>query len=272
MVILTQEILQKDMSDAKILAEDLGVVTRDLTGKELIRFGRSFERQFVLGLDSREIIDIYFRHKAEAMLGALIAKEQMDSEIDGEQAASNKIGGPFPVRACWLGIGDDWEDIYSIYNTAQNAWTTGAAQNWIHSGTLLMGGTAGNAIRIGENAVHVIFGMDTSHGSPKVESAQFTIDGKLKPAIYTFWQQRTLPGAVRATKEFDNAHIFKKDTTVLSQIFISRAFGAVSDYQTDFPRLVGVSYIKEPALRLIDPVTGAGRLLPGTRYEVVHTT
>jgi len=31
--------------------------------------------------------------------------------------------------------------------------------------------------------------------------------------------------------------------------------------------LYGVSYIKEPAVRLLDPAT-----LPGVRYDVVHTT
>lgn len=258
--------------DARQLADDLGVTTRDLNDTELTRFGRAFERQFVLGLDTRELIDIYRRHQAEALLGAMIAKVQMNAEIDGEQPASNKVGGPLPIRACHFGIGDDWEDILSIYAGAQGAWTTGAAQNWIHSGTTLMGGTAGNGIRIGENAVHVVFGLESSHASPKVESAQFTIDGKQKPFLETFWAQRVLPGAIRAIKELDSAYVFKKDTVVLGTVFISGAFGAASTLQTDFPRLTGVSYIKEPALRLMDPVTGPGRLLPGTRYEVVHTT
>lgn len=264
--------LQKLQADARALASDLGVTTRDLTDKELVRFGRSFERQFILCLPERELVDIYNRHKAEALLGAMVAKDQMNAEIDDEQPASNKIGGPNPIEAMHFGIGDDWEDIQSIYNAVQAAWTTGDAENWIHSGTQLMGGTAGHAIRIGMNAVHVVFGISTSHDSPRIEASQFTIDGKQKPKLTTFWQPRTLPGAPHATKEFDNAYVFKKDTTVLAQIFISQAFGALSTLQTDFPRLVGVSYIKEPALRLLDPVTGAGRVLPGTTYDVVYTT
>lgn len=259
-------------ADARQLADDLGVTTRDLGDTELTRFGRAFERQFILGLDQREVIDIYMRHKAEALLGAMIAKVQMNAEIDGEQAASNKVGGPLPIRACWFGIGDDWEDINSIYGAAQNAWTTGTPQHWIHSATTLMGGVLPNAIRIGENAVHVVFGLESSHASPKIESVQFTIDGKQKPVLLTFWQQRALPGAIRAIKELDNAFVFKKDTTLAADVFISAAFGAPSTLQTDFPRLTGVSYIKEPAMRLMDPVTGVGRLLPGTRYEVVHAT
>jgi len=264
--------LKAMQADARTLADDMGVVTRDLTDKELTRFGRSFTRQFILGIADREIADIHLRHQKEALLGAMVAKEQMDNEIDSEIPSSNKVGGPLAIRAHWFGIGDDWEDIYSIYNTAQNAWTTGAAQNWIHSGTLLMGGTANRAIRIGENAVHVVYGLDSVHASPKIESIQFTIDGKQKPVLLTFWAQRSLPGATRPIKELDNAFIFKKDTTVLANVFISLAFGAVSTLQTDFPRLFGVSYIKEPALRVQDPVTGVGRVLPGATYDVVYTT
>lgn len=253
--------------DARTLADDLGVVTRDLTDKELTRFGRSFERQFVVNYPERALADIHLRHKAEALLGGMIAKEQMDAEVDDEMPASNKIGGPLAIRASFFGIGDDWEDINGIYAGAQNAWTTGAPQRWIHSGTTLMAGTPGNAIRIGENAVHVVYGIESLHASPRIESIEFTIDGKLKPIVETFWAQRKLPGAARAVKELDNAFIFKKDTTILARVFISAAFGAPSTLQTDFPRLYGVSYAKEPAMRLLDPAT-----LPGTRYELVHAT
>ena len=263
------------MQDARTLASDLGVTTRDLTPKELTRFGRSYDRQFITVYPERELSDIYKRHEAEALLGAMIAKEQMDAEVDDEQPASNKIGGPLPIEASHFGIGDDWEDLNSIYATlvpGQNAWTTGTPQFWIHSATLLMGGLLPNAIRIGQNAVHVVFGIETTHDSPRIEAFQFTIDGKQKPKVTTFWQPRTLQGAPHAVKELDNAYVFKRDTTVLATLMISGAFGAPSALQTDFPRLVGVSYIKEPALRLLDPVTGVGRLLPGPRFEVVHAT
>lgn len=263
----TMRYLADLMDDARTLADDLGVVTRDLTPKELTRFGRSFARQFIIGNPFREIVDIHKRHEAEALLGGMIAKAQMEAEVDNEQPASNKIGGPVAIRASYFGIGDDWEDLNGIYAGAQNSWSTGTPQNWIHSGTTLMGGTAGNAIRIGESAVHVVYGLETTHDSPRIESIQFTIDGKQKPILKTFWVQRVLPGIDVPVKELDNAYIFKRDTTVLAQLFISRGFGAPMSYQTDFPRLLGVSFVKEPALRLLDPAT-----LPGTRYELVHAT
>jgi len=264
--------LKAMQSDAATLADDLGVVTKSLTERELTRFGRSFERQFVFTLPERNLVDLYLRHQKEALLGAMIAKEQMDNEIDDEQPSSNKIGGPLAIRACWLGIGDDWEDIDSIYAGVQGTWTTGAPQDWIHAGTTLMGGTIGNAVRIGENAVHVVFGLGSLHASPKIESVQFTLDGKQKPTLLTFFSQKSLPGAVRVIKELDNAYVFKEDTTVHAHVFISRAFGTTVTNVTDYPYLVGVSYIKEPAVRLQDPVTGPGRVLPGATYEVIHTT
>ena len=116
-------------TDAKSLADDLGVVTRDLNDRELTRFGRAFERQFIRQYETREVRDIYLRHQGEALLGAMIAKEQMDAEIDSEQPAPNKIGGPIPIEAAFLGVGDDWEDIQGVYAGAQNSWSTGSPQN-----------------------------------------------------------------------------------------------------------------------------------------------
>ena len=266
--------LQGLQADARVLADDLGIVTRDLTDKELTRFGRSFERQFIRGYATRQVVDIHIRHQAEALLGAMLAKEQMDAEIDSEQPASNKIGGPLAIEAQWFGVGDDWEDLTSIYCTTQAAWTTGSEQYWIHSGTSLMTGTWADRtkpIRIGMNAVHVVYGMQSLHASPKIEAAQFIIDDKEKPKLLTFWAQKSLPGAARPVKEFDNCYIFNKDKTVHAKVFISDAYGALSALQTDFPALIGVSYIKEPALRLLDP-DKANHTIVGTRYEVVHAT
>ncbi|GAH47686.1 unnamed protein product, partial [marine sediment metagenome] len=160
--------------EARVLADDLAMVTRDLTDKELVRFGRSFERQFIRALPTRQMVDIHLRHIKEGLLGGMLAKEQMDAEIQGETPGSNKTGGPLAIRACFLGVGDDWEDIYGIYSGAQGSWSTGAVQSWIHSGTNLMAGTDHNPIKIGENAVHVIYGISSIHASPKLESLQFT--------------------------------------------------------------------------------------------------
>lgn len=259
--------LKTYMTEAVSVGKDLGVMTVNLTDKELVRFGRSFERQFIRALPDRGMVDIHLRHLSEALLGAILAKEQMDSEIDGEVPASNKIGGPYPIRASWLGIGDDWEDILGITGAVTSSWPTGTPQNWIHSGTSLLGGTIGNAIRILENAVHVVYGIHSLHVSPKIEAVQFTIDGKTKPANFTHWAQKVAAGHTQRIKELDSAYIWKKDTTVLAQVFISNAYGAAAAFQVDYPALYGVSYIKEPAVRLLDPAT-----LPGLPLEILNTT
>lgn len=256
--------LRSLQAEAKSLAEALGLVVKELSDTELKRFGRAFERQFVLQYTERQIVDLYLRHQGEALLGAMVAKEQMDAEIDGEQPGSGKIGGPLPIRACWLGIGDDWEDILGIYGGAQGYWSTGSPQNWIHSGTTLMGGTAGNPVKIGENAVHVIFGIGSLHASPKIESVKFEINGKEKPTILTFWQQK-MPFSLRV-KELDNAFVWKKGDTILGKVFISGAFGDAVTQVVDYPYLIGVSFIKEPQLRLHDPSE-----IPGTVQNIILT-
>lgn len=259
--------LKSMQNDALKLSDDLGIVTRGLTEKELTRFGRAFERQFVVPYQMRDVRNIHMRHQGEALLGAMIAKEQMDAEIDSELPASNKVGGPIPIRACWLGIGDDWEDIWGVYSNAQGTWSTGTAQDWIHSGTTLMAGTDGNAIRIGENAVHVIYGIGNLHASPKLESVQFTVDGKLKPILLTMFSQKQADSL--RVKEFDNAVILKKNTTFLAQTMYSSAFGAAVSNVLDYPYLFGVSYVKEPQLRTFE-ITNA--LIVGNTPQIVLVT
>lgn len=251
---LSLEYLKKVHAAAKAWAADEGLVVRDLTEKEIKKFGVSFERQFVLAYPERQIVDIHERHIAEIMAGALVAKEQMDAEIDGELPAAGKVGGPLVIRACYVGIGDDWEDIPDF--------TTGAAQNWIHSGTTLMGGVDGNPIRFGENCVLVPVALGDLHPSPKIESARFTIDGKEKPILKTGLPQK-MPFSIRV-KEFNKGLLFKEDTTLLGEIFGSTAFGATV---TSYPYLLGAAYIKERQLRLIDAAD-----VPGTVQDVVMTT
>lgn len=260
--------LQGEQADAQELLADLGMVGEVLKPHELVRFGRSFERQFVNPCFHREIIDLMLRHRGEILVGAMVAKRQMEAEIDGEQPAAGKIGGPLAIRACWLGVGDDWEDIYGIYSGAQNAWSTGSPQHWIHSGTSLMAGTDGNAIRIRENAVHVIIGCGSLHSGPRIESTQFWIDGKEKP-IHLQFRPIKLGAALnqRRIHEYDNGIILKKDTTFRSTVFISNAIGGPSDYQEDYPFLMGASFIKEDVLRIHDCAS-----IPGTTTEVVTTT
>ncbi|MBW2675148.1 MAG: hypothetical protein JRD89_17355 [Deltaproteobacteria bacterium] len=244
-------------------ATRLGMVYERLTGKELEKFNRAFERSLVLAYPEREIRDAFLRHQGEILLGAMVAKEQMDAEIDGEQPSPGKIGGPVPIRACFVGVGDDWEDLGSF--------TTGSPQNWIHSGTTLLGGTTGNPIRIGDNAVLVVIGIRSRHPSPKIESVKFTIDGNEKPVIITAFAQKAtaVPAPGLAFKELDYGMIWRKDTEVLGKIFASAAYGSTC---TDYPELVGAAFIMEPQLRVHDAYDLCGTAANRDVHKVVRTT
>lgn len=246
--------LKSAMSEAERAARDLGLTYELLKDAELDKFGRSFERQFVLAIKEREIVDIYMRHLEEILLGAMVATEQMDKRFDGERPEAGKFGMVVP-RAGFFGIGDDWDSV--------SAFTTGAPQNWIHSGTSLMGGTSGNAIKVGENAVHVIIGVGSLHKSPKIEAHRFEVDGKPKPIILTRFQNEFSDLRV---KELDVAFVLKKNTTLLGRVFIGDQLGTVSS-ALDWPFLIGASFVPEDVLRLHDVST-----LPGTVYNVVLTT
>lgn len=255
---VSEGILNKAQNDAFQLAKELGVTATALTSTELLRWGNSFDRALVLEYQYREIIDILNRHMKELMLGAQIAKAQMKAEIDGELPSSGKVGGPLPIRAAYVGIGDDWEDAQTI--------TTGSVRNWIHAGTVILAGIAGNPIRVMDNAVFVVIGIGTLHPSPKLEGLQFTIDGKQKPSQHLGWATKN--SGLRV-KEFDSAYIWKMNTTVLAQIFATAIYGATI---TDQPYLIGAAYIAEAQVRILDPASLIGTASARTVNKVIDVT
>lgn len=227
--------LKSLQTNAVSLASSLGLVYSPLNDTELGTFGTSFERSFVAENVQRDIVDIHMRHQTESLVGAMVAKAQMNSSIDGEQPSSNQVGGPLLIKAAYLGIGNsgltsgDWD---------LSVTTTFAEVNWIDSAGLL-GGTAGNAIRVGQNSLFVIYGVGTFSQSPVIEDVRFVIDAKPKSAMYvgSLWRSSNLK-----VKEFDTAYLLKQNTTFLAKYLATQA-------GTDSPYLIGVAYIPEPYLR-----------------------
>lgn len=248
----TKSDLEKALSDAIKTAEDLGWDYEKLSDSELEILTNTLNKQFILYYPQREFQSLYANHLNDILLGAIVAKAQMHAEIQGEMPGSNQIGVTVP-RAAYFGIGDDWEDA--------SPFTTGSEQNWIHSGTTLLGGTAGNPIKVGENAVHVILGIATRHPSPKIESFKPYINGNPQPILSVGYQWRVAGVPI---KDLERAWVLRKDSQLKVTLFISAAFGASAE---DYPYLVGVSYIKEPQLKLIDAAD-----VPGTVQNVVLTT
>lgn len=226
------------------------MVTKQPNQREMDIFETSFKRQFVVPYsDNLDALRIYQNHKSELLLGMMLAKSQFNKEFDGESPQGGKFG-MVPIRAAALGIGDDWDSHPSV--------TGGAAANWLHSGTTLMGGTAGNDVRIGENSVIVIASFASQHPSPKVEAFIPRIDGKDKGAIFPAFTK--LQGANRLQlKDLDNAFLLKKDNTIRVQVFQSGT-------GVDIPQAMGAWFTPEDKLRVYDPVN-----LPGTVNDVILT-
>lgn len=245
--------LQELQGKAEKGLKELGVsVYKTLIPDELRLFGRSFDRQFVLQNLERPIVDFHLRHIAEYLGGAMIAKEQFDMELGGEAPIAGKFGMGL-IRAAYIICDDDWDITVA---------TAGSEQNWIHSGAGQLGGTAGNAIRIGKNAVHIVAGIGTYESSPKVECIQFHLDGKPKPTIYCGHQFRISNLKI---KELDKAMIWKERTTVLAK-YIAKVTGSESLYP------LGVSFIPEVELRVPDAYDLGGTADARTAHAVVETT
>lgn len=255
-------------SEAAKYLKDLGVEYKELSTDELEIFNVSFTRQFVQAFPQREIVDMYARHKREVLMGAMVAKSEMDAAFDGMFPGSNKIGMG-EIRACYLGLGDDWEDIYRVYKTPQAYWTPGSPQSWVHAGTTYLGGTDGNPVRIKENQVSVIIAVGSKHPSPKLETLYIEIDGKPKPIINThLTMKNALYGAI-PVKELDDAILLYDGKEILAKVFFSDYSPEAVSQVIDFPYFLGASFIKEPELRVQDPYNLIGTSAARDAHKLV---
>lgn len=221
---------QAMQQDCKHMLNELGHCYKILEVHELIKLQRIFDRC----LFTSKHAELYKMTRAEIICGAMIAKHQLESEIDGAMPSYNKICGPIPLLPHFLGIGQGWDDLQSIYNKEHNSWKTNEPQPWIHSGTTYLEGIKGNAVKIGYDSVHVIFGIETLTNN--IINVNLTIDGKEK-----------LPIMVNKTSILPNTIILQKNSHIKAEITIFSS----DKYVYEIPILIGVSYISEDALRYI---------------------
>ena len=261
------EATQDLQNEAAGYLDELGIEYTKLTGRELELFNVSFNRLYILTFPQRELVDIWARHIRDVLMGAMIAKKQMSAAFGGMFPASNQIGMG-EIRACYLGLGDDWEDIYRI--TGGTAyWTPGSPQNWVHAGTTYLAGTAGNPVRIQENQVTVAVAIGSKHPSPKLESVYVEIDGKPKPLIPTHFATRLTTFGGIPVKELDDAIILYEGKEFLAKVFFSDYFGGSVSEIVDYPYFIGASFIKEPELRVQDPYNLIGTSAARDAHKLV---
>jgi len=241
------------------LSTTFGASIVPLTQSEMTLFARSFERQFIAPFASNDKVSVlsnlYTKHIAEAIFGAGVAKFQMNQAFGGEVPSSGYIGMS-PIRAAWLGVGNDWND--------QPVLAAASLTNWIHAGTSLMAGTAGHAIKIGQYEVTVWIAYASNHPSPKVESLALTIDGKPKAGIVigqTVGRNLGSIGNSLNINEFDAMVLLNQNRLLLAQLW-SDPGGA------DIPVALGFSFIPEPISRVYINPSG----LPGSTNNVVLVT
>ena len=230
------------------LAKNLGLQVEDFTVEETKEFLLSFNRMFRLHVMPRVITEIFNSRMTEIRLAAKVAKAQFNASFGGETPDSGQYGMVI-TRAGYFGIGDDWGDARPL--------DAGSITYIIDSGTTRMGGTSGNPVRIGGNAVHLILAQGTFSQNPITEATRFIIDTKIKSAIPVWFHYLVSDLKI---KELDKVRLFKKGTTVAWQAF-SRQGGPDANY------LLGVSFLPEAQLRELDIAA-----LSGSTPDVVLTT
>lgn len=198
----------------------------DLEDSELLSFDGSFKRSLLSSVQAynpEAYFSIFDRHIVELMLCAMIAKQQMDLPFRGPEA-SEGFGAEFDFRAGWLGQGDGW---FSAFPT-----TAGAIQNWIHSGSTQLGGTAAAPLRIRRNAVFCILGYALiTPDIPRVQDVVEYIDTAQLPVVNgkSTWAQ-TMNGQNYRFRELDKARILNLGKTFRTEIFNERTVSTVAEY------------------------------------------
>lgn len=247
----------------------LGYELSYLNVNEFEKWKLAFKRSLVLPTQYKQFIELDYRHILDYLLGAMIAKKQFEQDFDGTSPYPGRFGLSRP-RAQYFGLGDSWHYWPWGSATTATAPTASASANWIHAGSLNLagvtgaglGGTAGNAIRILESAVHVIIGIidlavQQYGGEPSVESVQFTIDGKAKPVTV---MSPTTSVARPAVVEFDEAIILKNKSTFLADAFLPVSTRTAL-------ALWGITYLPESQMIVRDPDN-----IDGTTNDMVTTT
>nr|WP_294805611.1 hypothetical protein [uncultured Nitrososphaera sp.] len=185
-----------------------------LSPKEIILWRLPYSRSTRPTIQTREnaLAGIYTRHMIESALALLTAKKQIHGDYVGTEGKQQGIVGIFGPHAAFFGLGDDYRNSYIS--------TGGSMQNWIHSGSTQLGGSAGNDVIFGYNVVHCIMGLALySEEVARTVHIQERINTAPQPVVTVQEQMRNAnnnePWHIR---EFDTARILGNATQLRLQV------------------------------------------------------
>ena len=207
---ITMNELNSMVPDMRRMSDELGVSTYDLTREEQEKFLRT-SKKMVLDPAPRGLQEIYKANIPNTFLATMIAKKQLGGiEFDGDMPAVGRFGVA-KISPRYLGHTSWLMDVNT--GSTKKVW-------WIHAGAF--GGTQGNAIRVQENAVFIIFGFGdmpnayNSHISP-ITGFNVHIDGGNKPIIEVggAFQQMEYPAA-----RLSSSYILKQNTCLSIEVAV----------------------------------------------------
>lgn len=174
----------------------------------------------------------------EIQVAASIARSQFDQKFGGLNPKSGRFAVSRP-RAGYFGY-DSWEGNL-------NSLTSGSTSTWLNDGAPdNLGGTDttfGNPLKVGEEAVHIIFGVGTYSPSPKISAFEFELNEEPRSTVNVKYEwTRTDTGI----KWLDRPMVLPENALVEAQVYADND-GA------DAPYPVGLSFIESRASQILDP-------------------
>lgn len=220
-----------------------GLERQELSGEErqLLRVALERGLEDTRAEDTEVLVEKLAEYRGEIQVAAEVAKAQMKKSFGGQTTDSDNNFVIDRIYAGYLGF-DDWD-------VALTSLTSGSTANWIHEGQRVdnggstLSGTSGDAVTIGNDAVHLVMGIGSFHNSPKINRVKFTLNDTPKTAVTTDEEFRKTDLQI---KWLDAPILLSGEDEVLAEVFA----GVGGD---DDPYLEGVSFVANKEARSLDP-------------------
>jgi len=205
-------------------------------------FSRSLED--TRSLDTETVVEKFREYMTEVEFAASVAKAQMDQQIGGQITTPNKVAIT-QVEPEYFGY-QDWDNIPDA--------TADTVTTWLDSSTPdELGGTGGEPVKVGDEAVHLVLGMGTYSSDEKARSFSFNVDRSLKTAVKA---EAAFRNTDLMIQWLDQPFLLYEDREIFGE-FYSPFAGSTAFYP------VGISFIDGKKARNIEPGTFYGTSVSG---------